>query len=62
MLCIFSRFQKIKKLAYEFEFPIAWKMYPVVSVAQLEPLPFGENPYPETQPFSRRGNGKRYSV
>ena len=27
------------------ELPIAWKIHPVVSIAQLEPLPLGENPY-----------------
>ena len=32
-------------MAYKLELPIVGKIYPVVSVAQLEPLIFGENLY-----------------
>ena len=34
-----------KKKTYELEFSIAWKIHPVVSVAQLEPLLRGQNLY-----------------
>ena len=40
-----SHFQKMGKLIYELELPVAWKIYSVVSIAQLEPLFFGENLY-----------------
>ena len=35
----------IKRIIYELELPIAWKIHPVVSVAQLEPLFPGYDPY-----------------
>ena len=42
---VFRVFKKMENLTYELEFPIAWEIYPVVFVAQLEQLFLGENPY-----------------
>ena len=42
--------RRIGRLAYELELPPAWKVHPVVSVAQLEPAPIDEDPYNRPRP------------
>lgn len=41
----FHILQKIGKLAYRLELPPVMKMNPVISIAQLEPLPASPDPY-----------------
>ncbi len=35
----------VGRLACELELPKTWKIHPVVSIAELEPLPAGQDPY-----------------
>ncbi|SLM34971.1 transposon tf2-1 polyprotein [Lasallia pustulata] len=37
--------KKIGLLAYRLDIPVNWKIHPVISVAQLEPAPKGNDPY-----------------
>ncbi|SLM35378.1 reverse partial [Lasallia pustulata] len=37
--------EKIGLLAYRLDIPVNWKIHPVISVAQLEPAPKGNDPY-----------------
>ena len=42
--------RRVGRLAYELELPPAWRVHPVISVAQLEPVPAGEDPYRRPRP------------
>ena len=37
--------EKVGKLAYRLQLPDAWKIHDVISVANLEPAPKGEDPF-----------------
>ena len=42
--------RRVGRLAYELDLPPNWLVHPVVSVAQLEPVPAGEDPYARPRP------------
>ena len=42
--------RRVDRLAYELELPPAWRVRPVVSVAQLEPAPAEKDPYHRDRP------------
>lgn len=42
--------RRVGRLAYELELPPAWRVHPVVSVAQLEPAPAEKDPYQRDRP------------
>lgn len=45
MIGPFTVLRRVGKLAYEMDFPEHWHVHPVVSIAQLEPAPKGNDPY-----------------
>ena len=42
--------RRIGRLAYELELPPEWRVHPVISVAQLEPVPKESDPYARPRP------------
>lgn len=42
--------RRVGRLAYELELPPAWRVHPIIFVAQLEPVPAGEDPYRRPRP------------
>lgn len=45
MLGPFTVLRRVRNLAYEMDFPDHWHVHPVISIAQLEPVPKGHNLY-----------------
>ena len=46
----FKIVKKIGNLAYKLDLPEDWRIHPVISIAQLEPAPKGEDPYDREKP------------
>ena len=42
--------RRVGRLAYELELPPAWRVHPVISIAQLEPAPVDKDPYERPRP------------
>ena len=46
----FKILEKVGQLSYRLDLPTHWRIHPVLSVAQLEPAPAGEDPYRRPRP------------
>ena len=46
----FKVLEKVGRLAYRLELPSHWRIHPVLSIAQLEPVPSGEDPFCRPRP------------